>query len=350
MVHNRSPSNGRIDWIDYAKSICIIAVVTMYATNEVQGLRQATGWMQHVVDFAQPFRMPDFFLLAGLLVPRVIDKPLRAYLDTKVFYFVYFYTLWITITFVVRDLHGILGPEPFALLPEYAELFYIGPPWGPLWFIYILALFFLAVRFLRSWPVPLVLAVAAALQMADLKTHVILVDRFAHYFVFFYSGYVFAQYLFRTADWAKAHMRLTVAIIALWFAANTMLVQLGWASLPGMSLLMGYAGAIAVMFLATLLARIPRMQWLCYLGQHSIVIYLGFVIPLKMMRVLIVDPALITDVGHLALAATVISIIGALILYWGVRNTPLSFLFSRPAWISIGRAPQARPYNRRLPD
>jgi uncharacterized membrane protein YcfT len=47
-----------------------------------------------VVAFAKPFRMPDFFLISGLFLARVIDRDWRTYLDRKVVHFVYFYLLW----------------------------------------------------------------------------------------------------------------------------------------------------------------------------------------------------------------------------------------------------------------
>jgi uncharacterized membrane protein YcfT len=335
MANIHPPSNSRVDWIDYAKGICIFAVVTLYATREVQDITQVKGWMQHVVDFAQPFRMPDFFLIAGLLVPRVIDRPWRSYIDTKILYFVYFYAVWVTFSFVYREVHGLLGPDSLALLPDYLRLYYIGPPYGPLWFIYILALFFIVIRLVRPLPVPLVLAGAVALQVANLHTGVALLDRFALYFVFFYSGYVFARYLFPLADWAQTHVRWTLGIFVLWFAANAMLVKLDLASVPGISLLLGYAGAGAVMLLSTLFARVSWMRWLRYLGQHSIVVYLGFIIPMRVMLKFLVDRKVIHDIGTLSLAVTLGSVAGAVLLYWALRNTPLRFLYSRPVWTSI---------------
>ena len=90
MQHEYLPMNSRIDWVDYAKGICIVWVVTLYSTNFVQTTMQATGWMQFAVDFATPFRMPDFFLLSGLFVPRIMKRPLRTYIDSKFLYFGYF--------------------------------------------------------------------------------------------------------------------------------------------------------------------------------------------------------------------------------------------------------------------
>ena len=55
--------------------------------------------MHHVVAFAKPFRMPDFFLISGLFLAVVIDRDWRTYLDRKVVHFAYFYVLWVTIQF-----------------------------------------------------------------------------------------------------------------------------------------------------------------------------------------------------------------------------------------------------------
>jgi uncharacterized membrane protein YcfT len=304
----------------------------------VHQITRSTGWMQAVVEFAQPFRMPDFFLISGLFVARVLNRPLRSYIDSKVLYFFYFYIVWVTFRFTFMNLGGILGDDRLALIPDYLHL-YIEPPSGPLWFIYILALFFIATRLLHGLPSWLVLAGAAALQIAHIKTGITLLDKFAYYFVFFYSGYLFAPRIFRLAEWIRPRILLSAAILAGWFAVNAALVEFDIASMPGMSLLLGYAGAFAVMLIATLLARMPWMKWFRYLGQHSIVVYLGFVIPLGFMRWLIAKSTFISDVGTLALLATVISVAGAVALYWAVRNTPLRFLFERPAWTHIGPVP-----------
>ena len=55
--------------------------------------------MYAAVAFARPFRMPDFFLISGLFLARVIDRDWRDYLDKKVIHFAYFYVLWVTIQF-----------------------------------------------------------------------------------------------------------------------------------------------------------------------------------------------------------------------------------------------------------
>lgn len=328
------PDDGRLAWVDHAKAICIVAVVVMYCTHHVQQIMQTTGWMQEVVEFAQPFRMPDFFLIAGLFATRVLSRPWRAYIDSKVLYFMYFYAVWASFRFVYLNLGGLLGPERLTLLPDYLRLF-IEPPSGPLWFIYVLALFFLAIRALRAWPAWLILIGAIALHLAQFKTGITLFDKFAYYFVFFYSGCLFAPQIFLAARWSQKHVYVALAMLSLWFAGNALVVDFEVITLPGVALLAGYAGAFAVMLAATLLCRLPWMGWFRWLGQHSIIVYLGFVVPLGFMRMFIANARFISDAGTWSLIATVASIGGAVLLYLAARKTPLRFLFERPNWVSV---------------
>ena len=71
-----APPAQRVDWVDYAKGICIILVVMMHAVNGVEYLFDEQGWMHPIIDFARPFRIPDFFLVAGLFLSRSIHAPL----------------------------------------------------------------------------------------------------------------------------------------------------------------------------------------------------------------------------------------------------------------------------------
>ncbi|MEA2864402.1 MAG: hypothetical protein QOC84_2358, partial [Bradyrhizobium sp.] len=54
----------RIDWVDYAKGICIVMVVMMHSVLGVETAAGQTGFMHVLVAFAKPFRMPDFFLIS----------------------------------------------------------------------------------------------------------------------------------------------------------------------------------------------------------------------------------------------------------------------------------------------
>src|SRR5215470_10977119 len=67
-ARNGAGGSGRIDWVDYAKGICIVMVVMMHSVLGVELAAGQTGFMHAVVAFAKPFRMPDFFLISGLFL------------------------------------------------------------------------------------------------------------------------------------------------------------------------------------------------------------------------------------------------------------------------------------------
>src|SRR6202140_1936203 len=92
-------AGSRVDWVDYAKGFCIIFVVMMHSTLGVEAAVGSNGWLHGLVEFARPFRMPDFFMISGLFLAQVIDRDWRTYLDRKVVHFFYFYLLCLTIQF-----------------------------------------------------------------------------------------------------------------------------------------------------------------------------------------------------------------------------------------------------------
>src|SRR5215210_2239015 len=170
------PAGGRVDWVDYAKGFCIVFVVMMHSTLGVEAAAGQEGWLHHLVAFAKPFRMPDFFLISGLFLARVIDRDWLGYLDRKVVHFAYFYVLWVTIQFAFKapGLAAEHGASGVAKL--YAEAFI--EPFGTLWFIYLLPIFFVVTKLTRGVPVLAVWAVLAGLEIAHIQTGWTVIDEF----------------------------------------------------------------------------------------------------------------------------------------------------------------------------
>jgi uncharacterized membrane protein YcfT len=334
-------SGKRVDWVDYAKGFCIVMVVTMHTVLGVEKATGQTNWMDFVVAFALPFRMPDFFLISGLFLARVIDRDWRDYLDRKVVHFAYFYALWVTINFILR------GPGMYAeggadlVIREYLLSFI--EPFGTMWFIYLLPLFFVTAKLTRRFPWQLVWLAGAILQIAPVQTGWTIPDEFAERFVFFYTGYVFAPEIFRFAGAAMQRPGIAGAYLAAWALVNGGLVAAGIAMAPGIGLALGFLGAVAVIMLATLLTRIRVFDALRYCGEHSLVVYLAFILFMGPARVVLLRAGIIPDDGVLSLIVIALSVAGSIALYWAVRNTPLRFLFERPRLARIERAPSLVP-------
>jgi uncharacterized membrane protein YcfT len=330
----------RIDWVDYAKGICIVMVVMMHSVLGVEAAAGQTGFMHVLVAFAKPFRMPDFFLISGLFLSVVIDRDWRTYLDRKVVHFAYFYLLWVTIQF------GFKAPA-FAAETGWAHVGWMYlesfiEPFGTLWFIYLLPVFFVVAKATQKIPPLAVWGIAALLEMVHVATGWTVIDEFCARFVYFYSGYLFASSVFALADRARAHPGLALAALTVWAAINGGLVVSGFSEWPLVSLTLGLAGACAIITMGTLLARAQWLTFLRYCGEHSIVIYLAFFLPMAASRTLLLRTGLIHDVGVISLVVTVVGIAGALALWQVALRLGANFLFERPAafWIAP-KKPQA---------
>ncbi|MEJ0074926.1 MAG: acyltransferase family protein [Alphaproteobacteria bacterium] len=328
----------RVDWVDYAKGFCIVMVVMMHSTLGVEAAAGQQSWMHHLVAFAKPFRMPDFFLISGLFLARVIGRDWRTYLDRKVVHFAYFYVLWVTIQFAFKAPslaaeHGALGVARL-----YAEAFI--EPFGTLWFIYLLPIFFVVTKLTRGMPVLLIWTVLAALEIAHVETGWTVIDEFCSRFVYFYTGYVLAPRIFQIAATVQARPMLAACGLVAWALFNGFYVYAGLDAKPFVSLTLGLMGAVAVVAVSALIAKADAFSPLRWLGEHSIVVYLAFFLGMAASRSLLLKTGIIGDLGTVALLVTASGIAVAVTLFLAVRNTPLKFLFARPAWARLPDRPR----------
>jgi uncharacterized membrane protein YcfT len=331
----------RVDWVDYAKGICIVMVVMMHSVLGVELAAGQTGFMHAVVMFAKPFRMPDFFLISGLFLSLVIDRDWRTYLDRKVVHFAYFYVLWVTIQFGFKApafaAEQGWGHAGFLYLESFIE------PFGTLWFIYLLPIFFVVIKLTRGMPAILVWGVAALLESMHVATTWTVIDEFCARFVYIYSGYLFANYVFALSDRARARPPLALAGLALWAIVNGGLVALGVSEWPIISLALGLCGAGAIIITGTLLAKMHWLNTLRFCGEHSIVIYLAFFLPMASTRTLLLKTGIIPDIGLVSLIVTAVGVAGALLIWRAALAVHANFLFERPDafWIAPRKAARA---------
>jgi uncharacterized membrane protein YcfT len=337
--------SGRVDWVDYAKGFCIIMVVMMHSTLGVEAAAGREGWLHTWVEFAKPFRMPDFFLISGLFLARTINANPLSYFDKKVVHYAYFYLLWLGLTLLLTD-NDTLRADPVAFAKLY--LWNIVQPTGVLWFVHMLAVFYVVTRLVSRLPKWVVLLGAASLQIAHqalwIDTESFVANRFMEYFVFFFLGYAAAGLVFDVAERAKAKPWFTVAILVGWAVCNDWLTQNDMHALPVYGLMMGLAGALAIVEIAALLSNFRSARFLRYCGQNSIVIYLTFFFPMTVLERLLASKQIIPDVGWACFAIMAISAILPLLFHLAIKRTPLIALYARPDWAKLtGRKRKLAP-------
>jgi hypothetical protein len=88
------------------------------------------------------------------------------------------------------------------------------------------------------------------------------------------------------------------------------------------------------------------LNFLRYCGEHSIVIYLAFFLPMAVTRTLLLKTGVITDIGTISLIVTVAGVAGAVVIWRLALALRADFLFERPEAFWIAPKKPA-PYCRR---
>ncbi len=149
--------------------------------------------------------------------------------------------------------------------------------------------------------------------------------------------------MFKLSDRARAHPFAALTGLALWALINGGVVAAGFSEWPLVSLALGFAGATAIIVTGTLLARMRWLNVLRYCGEHSIVIYLAFFLPMVIARVTLLRTGVIHDIGTISLIVTIAGVLGALLIWRAALAVHANFLFERPEalWIAPRKATPA---------
>lgn len=334
---------ARIGWIDHARGICIILVVLMHSTLGVGVAMGGEGWLHDFVAFAEPFRVPGFFVIAGLFAHRVMGWQWRRFIDRRVFYYAYFYVLWVTVQFAFKapGMAGELGAA--GTLQAYLMAFV--QPFGTLWFIYMLPVFFLLVRLTERLPAGAVLGIAVIAHVLPVSTGWLVIDQLAGFFVSFLAGHLLRERIIDFASGIAANPLPALLLLFLWAPVHAMALQNP--SVPGSGLLLAALGTAAIVTVAVGAAlirpRVGAVEGLAWIGRHSIVIYLAFFLPMAVTRTLIVKTGLVTDIGLASLITTAAALTGPIVLFHATRITGLGrFLFERPRIVIYERRARDR--------
>ena len=239
-----------------------------------------------------------------------------------------------TIQFATKGygLYQAEGAE--GMLKDYALGFV--EPFGTLWFIYMLAVFFVVVKATRFVPPMLVFTAGALLEMAPIETGHMVIDEFASRFVYFYVGYWLAGYVFKFAEGVNfKSVPVILSGLFIWAVRQHLHGAQRFGYVPGLGLALGFIGAAAVVSTGVLLSKTRLAAPFRYAGENSIVIYLAFFLFMAATRSLLLKYKVITDLGSVALLTTAAGVVGPILLFWATRHTKLSLLFRRPAWARL---------------
>jgi uncharacterized membrane protein YcfT len=330
---------GRINWIDHAKGVCILLIVAMYTTSSYGDLIQHDSWMTPVVAWSSPFLVPAFFVLAALFLNLSLFGSTKHFFDRKILHFAYFYLIWLLIQKATLDA-SLLVTEPAAFLAGVLRA--LAEPADSLVLVYMLVVFHAVTRLIRFLPAQKVFVAAALTQIAFatgwINTGWNVANMFGVWYVFFFAGFVAAPHVFEFAERVSGHTKPLWNVLLGWTVANAAFVVLGVSGLPLISLALGFSGTAAVMALGIQLSRTPWLSMIGYAGRHCLIIYLTFVIPMTVLQHGLATNGQVGNAGLACLVITLGAVILPLVFYRLIRETPLNALYRRPRRLRLMNA------------
>lgn len=265
----------RVAWADVAKGLCILLVVLHHVTSKhlpsvLPDSLVLAAW-QGLDQALKPVRMPLFFVISGTFAASAIRRPWRAVLGPRVVSSYWLYVVWLSLQaplflFVATRIatHRVNGVGEWLL-----NLVLAGTG---LWYLYGLAVYFVAAKALTRLPHTPVLAAAAALSAAAslVPTHGVNRASLLQCFVYFLVG-AYAPAL-------VAQIRRTGAVGVLGGVAGGGLLAavLGWAGAPRSLLLLAVSPAVVWVGIQVSMAlerRRPTGPALATLGRRTLPVY-----------------------------------------------------------------------------
>ncbi|GAA0986309.1 acyltransferase [Acrocarpospora macrocephala] len=159
----------RAVWADVAKGVCILLVVLWHTVNKhyLQVDWKIGGAIPAMWGFfgdqLMTLRMPLFFTISGMFAVSAFHRPWRVVVRSRVAKFLYLYLVWMLIHTAILWFTPSFDTLSARSLGQFAEQLTITPP--NLWYLYALALYFVAAKALKRVPVPILLGAAALLAV-----------------------------------------------------------------------------------------------------------------------------------------------------------------------------------------
>jgi uncharacterized membrane protein YcfT len=326
-------SGERVLWADIAKAMSMILLVAWTLIGDQVFLNEMLIFV----------RMPLFFFVSGLFAWRVVTRTtLREMLTDKVANFLYLYALWETLLFLFRNVpQHFLNGRPLSLAHQLS-LF-----WEPIfniWFLYALALAFLAAWLLRRVPTWIVLVVAVGLYLASVASgdwrDLGFVERLVRLFPFFWLGMMVRPGAGRLVE---AHYRLWPLALGLFLAAAYVAYDPRWLAIGPVTFTVSLVGIGALLLLARQLADLtPLARVLAIVGGSTLYIYVThkiviFYLEVAMNRAGLVFPG--RDLLLLPIVVAICTVAGRAI----AREPALAWLFAAPWLRRRPAAPRPAP-------
>ena len=355
------PNKPHMAWVDLIKATSVLLVVLMHFSLVLGDFvdTDATSFWNTFNVIIEPLRMPIFFVVSGLLAAGAVNRSWDAN-RKRTLGIGYLFVLWslvVALTIFVLTPSVSFGDTVTSLTGRLLI------PADGYWYLYALVVYFVIAKSVRSWPIWLILGLAAIpnllrpLTIDSINGAISpfydpgMISAVAVNLIFFLVG-VYAKELIRTiSEVARWPFAVGIGAAALALSVVRFQNEETW---QDSFLLISALWIVAGIMVATLIAHKPTpARFGAYIGTRTLPI---FVLQFPLMYVTGVwfqnafPSALEQPIVQAAfpIAAVVIVALLALGLFRLANASRFKFLFNAPQWVLQPRLPRSESIARSL--
>jgi uncharacterized membrane protein YcfT len=335
----------RETWVDAGKGIAILGVVFFHAVLVTADVGLDWRW-RGISDLLDTFRMPLFFLTAGLFAAGVLAQPFRVLLHRRIARLLWLYVLWSAAWVVVFQV--VPWPRPDVPRPAWSELpLLLVWPNATTWFVYALALFLAVTWCARRVPTGALVggAVLVSVVASQVDTGNAPIDKMGTYYVFFAAAARLGPRVRELAPRLGGRHAAVLAPVYVVVAVAVTGTGLVW--VPGVRLGVSAVAVVAGVAAAVALSRVRSAGWLVTLGGSTLPVYLLHSYPLLVAVALLAPHRAVLEpwAPLVAPALTVVAVVVPLVVHRGTRGAP--GLYDLPRRLERALDPQRPAASRR---
>ena len=320
---NSKPS--RLSWIAYAKGIAIILVVYRHVLGgfESAGI-QSYDYLTMVQQSVYNFRMPLFFILAGLFARKSLQKrSINEFFSYKLNTIMYPYFIWACIQLTFQLVFSRFANDPKSL-SDYLYIFYSPRHLDQLWFLYALFLVsvlfaFLHCHFQLSKTQQMILGIVLYyFSTLSIVKEVSLLQDVCHFYLFFAFGNIIAEIILNEeykavfSSWKVLLLLLPFFLVSQWYWVNHLGLK---ESNPFLFATIAIIGSILVFNVSFILEKANVLHFIEVVGNHSLYIYIMHVIIQAGVRGVMVNLLGIDSIAILLPVGVTVSVVLPIIFY-----------------------------------
>jgi len=340
-----SDPKSRLEWVDIAKAMSIILIVLLHTTGLVSKTGGDPHWFSVFNAIMSPIRVPLFFVASGLFARASVVGDVKRLLS-RVLRLLWVFALWL-LAFLLYFRFLVKRPDIPITNRSIAEDF-LGQLIAPdyIWFLWALALFFIAARVAMATAPRTILVLSAILSAA---VTVVTIDpsifplpevrsvrNSASYFFFFLAPVVYPQIRTRiaTVSVLRGLMIFIPIFILLMMVKTTMFgAVIAGIARTGATI----AGVVVLLFFARAIENLNLLSSLFkYLGKRTLQVYVVHTFVVATLAVVagsigIWGGAVVDYAGVVILTAT--GVLVSILFAWGAQRIGLYWMFALPKWL-----------------